>query len=595
MFSNCGCRCRSIGAAALGMLFMLGHSPKANASLPAPAVGLTANAVSTTQINLTWTDSSTNETGFEIWRMTSGGTYSQVALTGPNATSYSNQGLTPSTTYTYKVRPVSADGPAVWFSNQASATTYAATVVPPAATVVPPAAPSGLNASAASTTQINLAWTDSSTNETGFEIWRKSSGGVYALLRTVAANVTSTADAGLTPSTSYTYEVRAISNGGASSWSNEATGTTQATTTSGTSTDPWISSTNIELLGNPAAQYYTNSAYIYARNVWDLQSFNGRVYIGNGNASNNLPAANAGPCRVWSYNPTTAQFAAEYTAWEEQIGQYEVVNGELLIPGWDPQEDWTLGNFHRLRNGQWSKIRTIPNGVHTFDICAFQGALFATGSTGEGAGATVWRSTNDGLTWTSYLIPSENRGFSFFTLNNQLYVTAYAGLPSSRLCVWTGSGFSPVSADMFLTGQYVFYTMGYMLARPVNFLGQLVYIGANNTNDQQWTPFGLYTAAAVTAARKVTLGTGELPYDIVVYNNQCYVLTATPDSGQYLIRVRATSDLLTWREVLKFRQPTFARSFEILGGDYYFGLGCNVTPLPLETGNILRVRGQAVP
>jgi hypothetical protein len=42
--------------------------------------------------------------------------------------------------------------------------------------------------------------------------------------------------------------------------------------------------------------------------------------------------------------------------------------------------------------------------------------------------------------------------------------------------------------------------------------------------------------------------------------------------------------------VLRFQEPTFARSFEILNGDFYFGLGCDISPLPAETGSILRIR-----
>ena len=44
----------------------------------------TATAVAFNQINLTWQDNSTNETGFEVWRSATGpdGTFAQVAGTG---------------------------------------------------------------------------------------------------------------------------------------------------------------------------------------------------------------------------------------------------------------------------------------------------------------------------------------------------------------------------------------------------------------------------------------------------------------------------------------------------------------------------------
>jgi hypothetical protein len=47
-------------------------------------------------------------------------------------------------------------------------------------TTVVPVTPSSLIGTVASTTQINLSWTDNSTNETGFKIERKTGTGTYA-------------------------------------------------------------------------------------------------------------------------------------------------------------------------------------------------------------------------------------------------------------------------------------------------------------------------------------------------------------------------------------------------------------------------------
>ncbi|HQR38064.1 MAG TPA: M36 family metallopeptidase [Blastocatellia bacterium] len=92
-----------------------------------------------------------------------------------------------------------------------------------------PAAPSGLTATATSSSQINLAWTDNANNETGFKIERKTgSGGTYAQIATVGAGVTTYSNTGLTASTAYYYRVRATNATGDSAYSNEANATTQA-------------------------------------------------------------------------------------------------------------------------------------------------------------------------------------------------------------------------------------------------------------------------------------------------------------------------------------------------------------------------------
>ena len=97
----------------------------------------------------------------------------------------------------------------------------------PTPTPAVPNAPSNLVATAVSSTRINLTWQDNSNNETKFQIWRKVAGGTFSKLVTVNANVTSYADTGLTPATTYKYKVRAKNTSGYSPFSNIATATTR--------------------------------------------------------------------------------------------------------------------------------------------------------------------------------------------------------------------------------------------------------------------------------------------------------------------------------------------------------------------------------
>jgi parallel beta-helix repeat protein len=187
---------------------------------PAAPSGLSATTASSSQINLSWTDNSNNETGFLVERSPDGVTFTQIASLAANTTSYSDTGLAASTQYTYRVRAANASGDSA-YSSVASAATSA-----PA--VVPPAAPSGLSATMANSSQINLSWTDNSNNETGFLIERSANGVTFTQIASLAADITSYSNTGLAASTEYTYRVRATNAAGNSAYTNTASATTSA-------------------------------------------------------------------------------------------------------------------------------------------------------------------------------------------------------------------------------------------------------------------------------------------------------------------------------------------------------------------------------
>ncbi len=96
-----------------------------------------------------------------------------------------------------------------------------------------PAAPSGLHVTAVSSNQINLAWSDNATNETGYIVSRSlSSGGSYVDVTALGAGATSYNDANLAPATTYYYVARSTNSAGPSPYSNEATATTLVAVTS---------------------------------------------------------------------------------------------------------------------------------------------------------------------------------------------------------------------------------------------------------------------------------------------------------------------------------------------------------------------------
>lgn len=188
-------------------------APRRGTNTPPPApTGLTATAVSNTQINLSWT-ASTGATSYNVLRSnTSGGPYTTIAI-GETSTTYGDSGLTPNTTYYYVVQAVNSYGTS-GNSNEASATTAAAV----------PTAPTNLTATALKQSgKIKLNWIQStSANLTSNKVYRSTtSGGPYSLVTTLSPTTTYT-NSGLTSGTTYYYVVTAVNGSGESVYSNQA-------------------------------------------------------------------------------------------------------------------------------------------------------------------------------------------------------------------------------------------------------------------------------------------------------------------------------------------------------------------------------------
>jgi hypothetical protein len=188
-------------------------------SPPAAPSNLAATGTSSSQIQLTWVDHSTNESGFKIERKQgAAGAYQEIVQVPAGSTMYSdNAGLAPNTQYFYQVRAFNAGGNSP-YSNEDDGTTLP---------VTPPIAPSNLNTTVISGTQITLTWADNSTDESGFKIERKQgAAGMYQEIGQVGPGITTFLASGLTANTEYTFRVKAFNTSGESAYSNESSNTT---------------------------------------------------------------------------------------------------------------------------------------------------------------------------------------------------------------------------------------------------------------------------------------------------------------------------------------------------------------------------------
>ena len=172
---------------------------------PAPTP-VAAQSLSPTQVQITWTDNSTNELGFKVFMSLDGVGYSPVGATGPGVTSMPIGDLTPATHYWVAVQAYNGAG-----LSEAGFVQVTTPALPP-----PPTAPSGLTAAPASVTEISLTWADNSRDELGFVIERSIDGATWTQVAVLPPNTTALVDSGLTSGSVYYYRAYAYNDYGAS-------------------------------------------------------------------------------------------------------------------------------------------------------------------------------------------------------------------------------------------------------------------------------------------------------------------------------------------------------------------------------------------
>jgi hypothetical protein len=130
---------------------------------PTTPTGVSA-AVAGDGIDVTWTDASTVEDGYEVERTDGLVAFAVVARLPADTTTYHDV-VPRDVTYRYKVRAVRDGG----------GSEYAGFVTAAIGTVAP-AAPTGTRAVPAGSTSVGILWTDASTNESGFRVERSPDG-----------------------------------------------------------------------------------------------------------------------------------------------------------------------------------------------------------------------------------------------------------------------------------------------------------------------------------------------------------------------------------------------------------------------------------
>lgn len=249
-------------------------APAPDTTPPSTPNGIVASAASYNKVNVSW-NASTDNVGiasYTVWR-------DGIAIASVSATalSYGDTTVSAKTTYSYTIKARDAAG------NVSTASTAASATTPSAPDTTPPSMPTGLTATAVSSSQINLAWSPSTDNVgvSGYEVWQGT-------IKLATVTSTSFGNTGLNASTAYSYTIKALdAAGNASAASASVSATTQAAPTQLPSDSPGtlagkMSSASSDKLSKPRiALVYDGSTHTYvpsSTGTYDITSIPAGTY-----------------------------------------------------------------------------------------------------------------------------------------------------------------------------------------------------------------------------------------------------------------------------------------------------------------------------
>jgi hypothetical protein len=292
--------------------------PYISTSLAEPS-NLIVGSTTDLSINLSWTENSGVETGYEVQRCLGSGCSSFIALSGSpfatNSTMINDSGLSPSTIYKYRIRSITGTFSSSWLNSNDISTG--------------PLAPSTFTIGAITHNSIAFSWVDNAPDEVNYQIDRctgASCNNFTTLTTTLPTNTTGYTDSTVVASTIYKYRIKALGSISGSGFLVSS----DISTLDAPVLPANCSSKNSTIVdyGNKSAGSITSSA----RGLYtDLKYIPGNISVftnnsaglPNGNVINSSTAIGA------AYIDTGAQ-AIKYSFWNGSVFNTEIVAGDVI-------------------------------------------------------------------------------------------------------------------------------------------------------------------------------------------------------------------------------------------------------------------------
>lgn len=359
-------------------------------------------------------------------------------------------------------------------------------------------------------------------------------------------------------------------------------------------------------LGIPMRTYISDaSQYLYARNVWDIEEYNGKVYVGSGDFDRNSGTNATGGSPVLAYDIEKGTWSRDYICADEQISRFIKARGNLYIPAQDPTG--ASGNIYSLVNGIWSTQSNITYGTHVFDLEFDDDGVYSYASLGcdytiapivsvSDDGGRRYRSSyfrKDGYTLKGKNLSLEGadtgkifaRSYNLFNYRGEIYATlrfSLNGLTDAQSAAYRAyEGIYKFNKD-----ERVFDYQG---NAPYEILRNSMAPSSDAVfNDRVVIAYGSMKVSDndnLTAWKDVTGFTGSVTA-MEVIGNELYFWTYEAKAGGYTNRLYRTTDLESFEEAYSFDDVNYIRSMCYCDGVFYIGTENARNAVNAKTGTV---------
>ncbi len=383
------------------------------------------------------------------------------------------------------------------------------------------------------------------------------------------------------------------------------------------------------------ARYGSNG---FAKNIWDMQALNGRVFICCGDYE-----SNTGSTPVYYYTNDSAQpHITSYTSSSgavstgglntEAVERFFIMDGSLYALATDPLGQPAYAAYYKYieSSNTWKEYAAFPYGIHFYDMIEYDGRIFFSGSV-YNAGFTkvdacvqvmdktdlctdvkaenVYFYTAGGKKLNSDASSNEYlRVYDMFVYKNELYAIHAATAPVKSgglfkydrdknifVQVYDGTAIRGVGAVANYLSIYTVRDYYFNFEDNKAVFGKLkvgIETLQSDNNNNLFAKFtvgnkvvlvknGIFKAEGVENFSKVSLGSGCENYvvrDAFELDGKYYFLASEmKGTDNYVTTVFETdSDFSTFRRVISMTTQSFARSFVYNDGYLYIGLGSNI-------------------